>query len=248
MTSLSVNINKLATLRNARGENTPDVLKMALMIEKFGADGITVHPRPDERHIKKSDVIALEAQVTTELNIEGYPSDDFIAFMHQIRPHQITLVPDPPHVLTSNAGFNLKDDFAFVLDAISRLRGTGARISLFIDPKDFASNVERIAKTGADRIELYTKAYADDPSSNDVLERYRVVGERVKALGLGVNAGHDLSLTNLARFLDALPFVDEVSIGHALICDALIYGMQETVRRYLAITHANRAHISRSRD
>ena len=238
MTKLSVNVNKLATLRNARGENNPDVLQMAMLIEDWGADGITVHPRPDERHIKKLDVVELKKNLRKELNVEGHPSDDFIAFMHEIKPHQITLVPDPPHVLTSNAGFRLTEDFAFVVDAVLRLKPTGARISLFIDPVDFINrDVAIIAKTHADRIELYTKEYADHHESKAVLARYRQVAERVKDLGVGINAGHDLSLINLAIFLQAIPFVDEVSIGHALICDALIYGMKETIARYVAIAH-----------
>lgn len=238
MTKLSVNVNKLATLRNARGENNPDVLKMALLIEDFGADGITVHPRPDERHIRKADVVELNKHVRTEFNIEGYPSDDFIEFMKVIEPDQITLVPDPPDVLTSNAGFNLTNDIDFVHDVIKRLKPIGARISIFIDPSDFLDrDVKIIAETGTDRIELYTKDYADHHESNAVLARYRSVAERCRDLGLGINAGHDLSLVNLGNFLKAIPFVDEVSIGHAIICDALLLGMKETISRYVAITH-----------
>lgn len=238
MTKLSVNVNKLATLRNARGENAPDVLSMALLIESYGADGITVHPRPDERHIKRSDVIELKKKLRKEFNVEGYPSEDFIAFMHEIRPEQVTLVPDPPNVLTSNAGFLLGDDFAMVKKAIDELKPCGARISIFIDPSDFVDrDVAIIKETGADRIELYTKSYADHHESRAVLAVYRSVAERVKDLGLGINAGHDLSLNNLETFLRAIPFVDEVSIGHAIICDALMLGMRETIARYVDLVH-----------
>jgi pyridoxine 5-phosphate synthase len=240
MTELSVNVNKIGTLRNSRGENRPDVLEMALLIESFGADGITVHPRPDERHIKKSDVVELKKNLRVPLNVEGFPSPDFIAFMEEIRPAQITLVPDPPHVLTSNAGFTLIDDMDFVTKAVARLKMTGARISLFIDPKDFVDkDVSIIKKTGADRIELYTKAYADHHKSREILASYRQVAERVSSLSLGINAGHDLSLINLSAFLSAIPFIAEVSIGHAIVCDALLLGMEETIKRYLAIVRAN---------
>lgn len=238
MTKLSVNVNKIATLRNARGENNPDVLETALLIEELGADGITVHPRPDERHIKKSDVFLLKKNLRVELNVEGYPSEDFIAFMHEIRPAQVTLVPDAPGVITSNAGFKLTSDFDFVCEAIDKLKPIGSRVSLFIDPCDFIDRDAVVIKdTGADRIELYTKAYADQPSCLRTLARYRELAVFSKNLGLGINAGHDLSLDNLAHFLRSIPIIDEVSIGHALICDALILGMAETVTRYLAIAH-----------
>lgn len=239
MTKLSVNINKIATLRNARGENNPDLLRMALLIEDFGADGITVHPRPDERHVKRADVFLLKKHLRREFNIEGYPSTDFIALMHEIRPEQITLVPDPPDVLTSNAGFNLDDDFVFLCDAIKKLRATGSRISIFIDPKDFiARDAQVIKDSGCDRIELYTKAYADQPHSQATLSLYVDLAHRAKDLGIGINAGHDLSLENLGAFLRAIPFVDEVSIGHALICDALIFGLEETMKRYLSLSRS----------
>lgn len=240
MTRLSVNVNKIATLRNARGENRPDVLKMALLIESLGAHGITVHPRPDERHIKKSDVLMLKKHVEGEFNVEGYPSDDFIDLIHEVRPHQVTLVPDPPHVLTSNAGFILKDDSEFVTQAIVKLKSCGARISLFIDPQDFINrDVAVIKATGSDRIELYTKAFADNPRCTHTLAIYQNVATRVHALGLGINAGHDLDLANLGILLEAIPFISEVSIGHALICDALELGMPETMRRYLEILKKN---------
>ncbi len=241
MTKLSVNINKIATLRNARGGDTPDVLKMALLIESQGADGITVHPRPDERHIRVSDVRALKQKLAVEFNIEGYPSPDFIALIHEIRPAQVTLVPDPPHVITSNAGFRLTEDFLMVKKAIAQLRPSGARISIFIDPLDFLRRDAAVIKeTGADRIELYTERFATHANDPKVLAEYLEMASRVRQLGLGVNAGHDLSLDNLGIFLEGIPFVDEVSIGHALIADALILGMSETMARYLAITHKTR--------
>lgn len=236
MCKLSVNVNKIATLRNARGENRPNVLEMALMIEDLGAHGITVHPRPDERHIRKTDVLELKKHIRTELNVEGYPSDDFIAFMHEIRPGQITLVPDPPHVLTSDAGFTLKDDYDFVVDAITKLRTTGSRISLFMDPHDFIHrDVDVIKACGTDRIELYTKAYADHAGSPEMLKLYRDFALRVHALGVEINAGHDLSLDNLGVLLSAIPVIEEVSIGHALTCEALLFGMPTVIARYLSI-------------
>lgn len=235
MTKLSVNINKIATLRNARGEHTPDVLRHALLIESFGAHGITVHPRPDERHIKKSDVYELKKHLTKEFNIEGYPSDDFIAMMLDICPEQITLVPDPPGVLTSDAGFKLKDDMALVKRAIDKLKPTKARISIFIEPLDFIGREDLIKETGTDRIELYTKRYADNMHCPDILESYRNLAYQMKEQGIGLNAGHDLSLENLGHFLKHIPIIDEVSIGHALISDALLLGLEESVKRYVAI-------------
>lgn len=241
MTRLSVNVNKIATLRNARGGSIPDVLKMAMLIESLGADGITVHPRPDERHIRKSDVRELKQHLSVEFNIEGYPAPDFIELIHEIKPAQVTLVPDPPHVITSNAGFKLRDDFDFVRQSSKVLKSSGARVSLFIDPKDFIGrDLSIIKETGADRIELYTENYASHPHDESVLAHYRDIALRAKALSIGVNAGHDLSLENLSTFLDAIPFVEEVSIGHALIADALLLGMPETIKRYLAITHKAR--------
>jgi pyridoxine 5-phosphate synthase len=236
MTKLSVNINKIATLRNSRGENNPDVLKMAKLIENLGADGITVHPRPDERHIKKSDVILLKNHLNIELNVEGYPSQDFINFIQEIKPAQVTLVPDAPNVLTSNAGFKLKDDLDFVKDAIRKLKLSQARVSIFIDPHDFlAGDVSAIKNSGTDRVELYTKEYANNSNCKKTLDRYKQVAILVNDLGIGLNAGHDLSLDNLKPFLTAIPFIKEVSVGHALICDALIIGIKETIRQYLAI-------------
>jgi pyridoxine 5-phosphate synthase len=241
---LSVNINKLATLRNARGENNPNLLEMAQLIEDHGADGITVHPRPDERHIRRQDVFLLKTHLRKEFNVEGFPSADFIALMKEIRPHQITLVPDPPEVLTSNAGFKLdKNECALIEHAANELKPFGCRISIFIDPKDFEHrDISVIKSMGIDRIELYTKEYADHPSCFVTLNRYNELARRVFDLGLGVNAGHDLSLKNLDFFLSAIPLIAEVSIGHALICDALLLGMPATIARYLNIIH-NRPNV-----
>lgn len=236
MTKLSVNINKIATLRNARGENNPDLVRHALLIEKFGAHGITVHPRPDERHVKKADVYLLKEHLQTEFNIEGYPSDDFIELINDICPEQVTLVPDPPGVLTSNAGFKLKEDLAFVKRAIDRLRPSKARISIFIEPLDFLGRENIIKETGTHRIELYTKRYADNMHCPDILKSYRDLAYKMKEQGIGLNAGHDLSQENLGHFLKSIPIIDEVSIGHALICDALLLGLEESVKSYVAIT------------
>jgi len=236
MTKLSVNINKIATLRNARGEDNPNLLAMALLIIKHGADGITVHPRPDERHIRKQDIFILKKNLNVELNIEGFPSDDFINLIHEIRPAQVTLVPDPPHVLTSNAGFKLRDDFAFVSQAIKNIKKSGARVSIFVDPKDFnKNNYNLIRDTGTDRIELYTQRFAKEPHNINIIQEYKLLANLVWQQNIGINAGHDLSLDNLAILLNALPIIQEVSIGHALICDALILGMAETMRRYRQI-------------
>jgi pyridoxine 5-phosphate synthase len=239
MTKLSVNINKIATLRNARGENHPDVLKMALLIESLGVDGITVHPRQDERHIKRADVFLLKKHLSKELNIEGYPSHEFIDLINEIRPAQVTLVPDPPHVITSNAGFKLNEDFDLVAQAIKKLEPAQSRISIFIDPKDFSGRDVRVIKdTGTHRIELYTKEFADHPENQEILKGFQDVAKRAHALSLGINAGHDLSLDNLSILLKAIPEIAEVSIGHAIICDALLWGLPETIRRYLAMSKA----------
>lgn len=236
MTKLSVNINKIATLRNARGENNPDLLSMALLIESLGAHGITVHPRPDQRHIRKTDVFELKKNLHVELNIEGYPSDDFIALIHEIRPDQVTLVPDPPHVLTSNAGFNLRDDFLFVKQALRKLENSSARTCIFVEPRDFIGRDLHIIKdTGTDRIELYTQRFAAHKLDTQILTEYKNFALSAHRLNIGINAGHDLSLDNLGILLAALPFIQEVSIGHALVCDALILGMAETIKRYLKL-------------
>lgn len=234
-TRLSVNVNKVATLRNARGGDLPSVLQMALLAVDAGADGITVHPRPDERHIRRADVLTLAQHLTVELNIEGYPSDDLLDLVCEVRPAQCTLVPDPPHVLTSNAGWRLDQGTAVVERALQRLRDAGVRASLFLDPDP--EQVDRAADLGADRIELYTEAFAaafPTPRRDEVFAPYRRAAERAAERGLGLNAGHDLSLENLAFFAQHTPHLLEVSIGHALIADALIYGLRDTVRRYLA--------------
>jgi len=233
MTRLSVNINKLATLRNARGGNNPDVLRMALDIERYGAQGITVHPRPDERHIRRSDVFALRPALTTEFNIEGYPSEDFMQLVLDVRPAQVTLVPDPPGVLTSNAGWDAQVHKTMLRAVVARFKEAGIRTSLFMgtDPEQIA----HAADTGVDRIELYTEPYAANYHSdrNAAVAPFTRAGQRAAELGLGLNAGHDLDLHNLAFFKDNVPGLLEVSIGHALICDALLYGMENTVALYL---------------
>ena len=232
MTKLSVNINKIATLRNARGGNTPDLVQAAKDIEGFGADGITVHPRPDERHIRYADVYALKKVITTEFNIEGFPSEDFLKLMEDIRPEQVTLVPDPPGVLTSNAGWDTVKHQAFLAEVTGRLKAFGCRVSLFTDPDE--AIIAAAKTTGADRIELYTESYAAMYTENPALALAPYIRAAVKAneLGLGVNAGHDLNLQNLRYFHLHTPQLLEVSIGHALISDALYMGLKETIRLY----------------
>lgn len=233
MTRLSVNINKVATLRNARGENNPDVVKFAIDCEAFGAEGITVHPRPDERHIRRSDVAQLKDTVTTEFNIEGYPSEDFLRLVEEAHPAQATLVPDKPGQLTSNSGWDVVANLDFLSGICSRLRRAGIRSSIFVaaDPEQ----VRAAAQAGADRVELYTKPYADlyptDPEA--AAAPFIRAAEEAHTVGLGLNAGHDLSLENLEYFHCHVPHLDEVSIGHALICDALYLGIRETIARYL---------------
>jgi pyridoxine 5-phosphate synthase len=233
VTRLSVNINKLATLRNARGANNPDVLALALQLERWGAQGITVHPRPDERHIRRSDVRALAPRLTTEFNIEGYPSADFLALVEEVRPAQVTLVPDPPGVLTSNAGWDTIAHQQLLREVVARLKALGIRTSIFLgtDPR----HVEAAATTGVDRIELYTEPYA----AHYAADRDAAVAPFVRAAevaasaGLGLNAGHDLDRANLRFFAQQVPGLLEVSIGHALICDALLFGLENTVQLYL---------------
>jgi pyridoxine 5-phosphate synthase len=233
MTRLSVNINKIATLRNARGGNNPDVLKTAMDCEAYGAEGITVHPRPDERHIRYSDVIALKDRVTTEFNIEGYPDERFFELVEIAKPAQATLVPDGPDVLTSNAGWDTVRNKDFLKDVIERLKGLGTRVSVFVDPT--IEMVEGAKAIGADRIELYTEPYASQYTIDKeaAVRPYTLAAQKATEIGLGVNAGHDLSLENLAYFIKMVPNVDEVSIGHALICDALYYGLENTIGLYL---------------
>lgn len=233
MTRLSVNINKVATLRNARGENIPDVEKFALDCERFGAQGITVHPRPDERHITRRDVYELRKIVTTEFNIEGYPSDDFIRMVVEVVPEQVTLVPDAPGALTSSAGWNITENAEFLSAVVTRIRQAGIRTSIFIEADP--AQVREAARIGADRVELYTKPYADLYPENPETAVAPFVEASAEALrrGIGLNAGHDLNLANLAFFRRSLPLLDEVSIGHAIISDALYLGIERTIREYL---------------
>ncbi len=233
MTRLSVNINKVATLRNARGENIPDVVKFAIDCEHFGAQGITVHPRPDERHITRRDVYDLRKVVTTEFNIEGYPTDDFMRMVIEVAPEQVTLVPDAPGALTSNAGWNVIENSTFLSEIVTRLRQAGIRSSIFVDAN--CAQVKEAARIGADRVELYTKPYADQYPENPDLAVAKFVEASSEALkrGIGLNAGHDLNLQNLSFFHKSLPLLDEVSIGHAIISDALYLGIEKTIREYL---------------
>jgi pyridoxine 5-phosphate synthase len=233
MARLSVNINKIATLRNARGGNTPNVIRMAKDIERFGAQGITVHPRPDERHIRKSDVYELKKIITTEFNIEGYPSEDFISMVSEVKPDQVTLVPDPPDVLTSNAGWDTIKHQDFLQEVISHFKAHNIRSSIFIECDK--NKIEFAAKTGTDRIELYTESYAKNYSVNreKAIEEFVTAAEIATKSGLGINAGHDLNLENLRYFNECIPELLEVSIGHALISDALYFGMENTIQLYL---------------
>lgn len=234
MTKLSVNINKVATLRNARGGNNPDVVRVALDCEKFGAQGITVHPRPDERHIRHQDVFDLRPRLSTEFNIEGNPSDDFCSLVLKAKPDQVTLVPDAPDQLTSNHGWNAIKHEAFLRDVVGRFKAAGIRVSIFIDAQPLLADYAK--KVGADRVELYTEPYAANYAANreEAISPFVQTAIHCREIGLGLNAGHDLSLQNLAYFHQQIPWVDEVSIGHALICDALYLGLRETISEYLA--------------
>ena len=234
MTKLSVNINKVATLRNARGGNNPDVVRVALDCEKFGAQGITVHPRPDERHIRHQDVFDLRPRLSTEFNIEGNPSDDFCSLVLKAKPDQVTLVPDAPDQLTSNHGWNTIKHEDFLRDVVGRFKAAGIRVSIFIDAQPVLADYAK--KVGADRVELYTEPYAANYAANREEEIAPFVQTAIhcREIGLGLNAGHDLSLQNLAYFHQQIPWADEVSIGHALICDALYLGLRETISEYLA--------------
>jgi len=233
MTKLSVNINKIATLRNARGGNLPDVIKTALDCEQFGAQGITVHPRPDGRHIRYQDVYDLKKVIKTEFNIEGYPSDEFIKLVTDVLPAQVTLVPDPPEVLTSNKGWDTKKERDFLKEVISVFKAKGIRTSIFLDPSP--ELVKYAAQTHTDRIELYTEAYASfyHQGRENAIKDYAETAAEAHLYGLGVNAGHDLNLDNLAYMVGEINNLLEVSIGHALICDALYYGLENTVQMYL---------------
>lgn len=232
MTNLSVNINKVATLRNARGGNVPDVVKVALDCETFGAQGITVHPRPDERHIRYSDVYALKPLLKTEFNIEGYPSAEFTDLVLKVKPAQVTLVPDAPEAITSDSGWNIKKHFDLLSDLVDTYTSSGVRTSIFVGTD--LEMIELAAKTGTDRVELYTEPYATMfPSDPEVaVAPFVKAAKLAKELGLGVNAGHDLSLENLNFFSRNIPWLEEVSIGHALIADALYLGLKETIRLY----------------
>ncbi|MBR4296945.1 MAG: pyridoxine 5'-phosphate synthase [Bacteroidaceae bacterium] len=232
MTKLSVNINKVATVRNARGGNNPDLLRVACDLEAFGSQGITVHPRPDERHIRFADVRQLKPLLTTEFNIEGYPTDDFLNLCLEVEPAQVTLVPDAPSQITSNAGWDTKRHFDFLKQVVSRLHSKSIRVSIFIDPVPEMADYAK--ELGADRVELYTEPYASTYAENRevAIAPYVATAERCRALGLGLNAGHDLSLQNLHYFATQIPWLDEVSIGHALICDALYLGFEQTVKAY----------------
>ncbi len=232
MTKLSVNINKIALVRNSRGGNMPNVELTALNIERFGADGITIHPRPDARHIRYSDAFELKASIATELNIEGNPTDDFMAMVAQVRPAQVTLVPDAPNALTSSAGWDTVAHRERLTAICAAAHEAGVRASIFVDPSP--EMVRGAAACGADRVELYTEAYAAGYAADRkaAIAPYLEAAEVARECGLGLNAGHDLSLENLSYFVEQIPWVDEVSIGHALVCDALYYGLENTVALY----------------
>lgn len=232
MTKLSVNINKIATIRNARGGNNPDVVKVALDCEAFGADGITVHPRPDERHIRYADVLELRPLLRTEFNIEGYPADKFIDLVLKVKPHQVTLVPDSPDQITSNAGWDTQRNLGFLTEVVGEFNNAGIRTSIFVDSK--VPMIEYAAKAGADRVELYTEPYAIGYKANReaAIAPFVETAKVARSLGLGLNVGHDLSLENLDYLHETIPWIDEASIGHALICDALYMGLKNTIEQY----------------
>jgi pyridoxine 5-phosphate synthase len=233
MTKLSVNINKFATLRNSRGGNNPDVVKAAIDAQRFGAQGITVHPRPDERHIRYQDVLDLKPVVVTEFNIEGYPDERYLELVQKVLPDQATLVPDPPNVLTSDTGWDTVKNEKFLKKVILRLKNLGIRTSIFVVPeKDM---IHGAAEVGTDRIELYTEAYASNYRKNRdmAVKPYVECAQIAQNIGLGLNAGHDLSLENLRFFKESIPFLDEVSIGHALVCDSIYLGFENTIQLYL---------------
>lgn len=232
MTKLSVNVNKVATLRNARGGNIPNVCQVAIDCERFGADGITVHPRPDERHIRYADVWELKSVLKTEFNIEGYPSEKLLNLVKSVKPHQVTLVPDAPEAITSNAGWDTVKNFDFLKDIVAELQEEGIRVSIFVDTN--LKNIEYASLTGTDRVELYTEPYAKEYSTNreKAIAPFIEAAQLAKKLGLGLNAGHDLNLQNLRYLHENIPWLDEVSIGHALISDALYFGLQETIKQY----------------
>ena len=233
MTKLSVNINKVATLRNARGGNNPNLLKVAKDIQNFGADGITIHPRPDERHIKYSDAINLKDVVHTELNIEGNPIDKFVELVLNVKPEQVTLVPDSIDVLTSNAGWNTKKEYKYLRDVIEVFKKEDIRTSIFVDPD--IESIKYAEKTNCDRIELYTELYANNYNTQKekTIELYSNCSKLANKLGMQVNAGHDLNLKNIEFFYHNMPFLDEVSIGHALISESLYIGLENVINLYI---------------
>lgn len=238
MARLSVNVNKVATLRNSRGGKIPDLCKVTLDCERFGAQGITMHPRPDERHIRFQDVRDISPLLKTELNIEGYPSEALLDLVSEVKPTQVTLVPDPPHVLTSDAGWLVKKNESFLRTVVHKLKETTTRVSLFIDPVTVqAFEFSLMREMGVDRVELYTESYARYFPTKDrerITLGYVEAAKSAKDVGLGVNAGHDLNTENLNFLIRAIPFIEEVSIGHALIADALYWGLEETIQRYLS--------------
>jgi pyridoxine 5-phosphate synthase len=237
-TKLSVNINKIATLRNARGANNPNLLQVALDCERFGAQGITVHPRPDERHIKTKDVYLLKAHIKTEFNIEGYPDERYIKLVRETKPAQATLVPDPPDAITSNSGWDTKKNLSQLKDIVAELKSYGARVSIFLNPEE--KMVEYAQQTGTDRIELYTEPYASHfhIDKEKAIKQYVSASNLATKLGLELNAGHDLDLHNLKYLIANIPAIKEVSIGHALVCDALYLGLENTIQMYLRQLHS----------
>lgn len=233
MTRLSVNINKVATLRNARGGNRPNVVEIAKDAERFGAQGITIHPRPDERHITKKDAYELKDVVSTEFNIEGYPDERFMTIIKDLRPDQATLVPDPPNVLTSNAGWDTLGRADELKPIIDKIKNLGVRVSIFVEPE--IAIIEGAKALNTDRIELYTEMYASAYSKDKekAIANYVKAAAKAHELGIGINAGHDLDLDNLKYLIKSIPYIDEVSIGHALICDSLYLGLENTIQLYL---------------
>ena len=232
MTKLSVNVNKIATIRNARGQNTPNIVDAVMNCQKFGADGITVHPRPDERHITKRDVFDIKPKIITEYNIEGYPTDDFIDMVLNVQPNQVTLVPDSPDVITSSSGWDTIKFQSYLKNIISKLKNSGIRTSIFVDP--IIDIVQGAKECGADRIELYTEDYANNYNLNKdkAIEPYVIAAKKANEMGIGINAGHDLNLNNLNFFANNIPNLLEVSIGHALISDAIYLGLENTIHMY----------------
>ena len=238
MTKLSVNINKLATLRNARGGNNPDLIYWAKKIQSLGAHGVTVHPRPDERHIKKQDVFDLKPVVSTEFNIEGYPNKDFIELIQSIKPEQCTLVPDPPEVLTSNAGWDLETQESILTEVLPQLTPY-TRVSIFVEPKTITLEAaQKLKALNVKRAEIYTEDFAKHPAAPETLKKYRICADQLLKAGLELNAGHDLDLNNLNILINLIPEIKEVSIGHALVCEALERGMEQTIKAYLEILNS----------